>query len=975
LDFVVRNTADAGTDRSLTGLRVEFTETACVALPVSLASMPVGGMEAFGNRKVFAVSASSGLPVSYQWYKDDAPIAGADEATLVFNRVEDLDAGSYKVRVENINGVTWSAPVGFLVDVPLTITTQPLSVSAAAGASATLSIRFRGNPPLTVQWFRNDQPLSGATSTNLAIPALTVADAGRYRAVVRDRDGALESADAVVEVVEPPMIVQQPQDVAGVERVGVLRMETIIDGSRPMAFRWFKDGIPLAVENTNVLNLGLLREAQAGGYTLVAMNLAGSVTSRVASVTVHQPPSVVSGSGDVKAYEGADARFEVNASGSGLLRYEWFLGGSRVAGADGSTLNLTNLSRLTGAEVAVVVRSDHGRVTNRFRLDVFPPPVPVVSTGHDLVQELPLRPGWNAVFLDVQPEDNRVGNVFTNVPYTSIWRWSDPGTGPQFIADQSEAQLDTTKWQVHLPPSNPAGFQNNLVRVYRHEAYLVHLGGAQGVTVSVRGKPGYPRPRWASDGHSLTGFPVDVPMADPEDPSRMLPGVTVGEFLATSAAHFDAATGMPRGMYQLEASGAWTPMSATNELRRGVAYWVYTRGASSFLAPVEASFQGLTELRYPVGSDTKELELRFTGSSNTPASRSSAVLGHVVGAQSLPLRLNEFSPQDGTTWRDLPNGFPVSPQGGLARRTVRLAVARERIPGLAYQGIMTLRGGGALHYVPVAVDRDEADVGAVQDQPFNPVGLWLGTVSITHVSEVNGLTTNYVVTVVTNVVNGVTRLVEQPSTEVRNVVVGSRPTPVRDPFDLRILLHVDTQGVCRLLEQVTLLSTPPALGSDDPGGVPVLLTGAAGFSRYRGVALRGRDLVGRRYSTPFFPMWNTNGIPFDAALSLGGTLQASWSLPADAAVNPFKHRYHPDHDNLDASFRVHRNEGYALRRTVKLTVPERQASNARAGVGQDDIEGLYEEVVQGVHRTPMTVRGSFQIKRILAVGTLDPANP
>ena len=975
LDFVVRNTADAGTDRSLTGLRVEFTETECVALPVSLASMPVGGMEAFGNRKVFAVSASSGLPVSYQWYKDDAAIPGADEATLVFNRVEDLDAGSYKVRVENLNGVMWSAPVGFLVDVPLTITTQPSSVAVAVGASASLTVRFRGNPPVAVQWLRNDDPISEATSTNLVIPAVTVADAGRYRAVVRDRDGALESADAIVEVVEPPLIVQQPQDMAGVDRVAVLRMESIVDGSRPMAFRWFKDGVPLAVESTNVLNLGLLRESQAGGYHVVAENVVGAVTSRVASVTVHQPPSVVSGSGDVKAYEGADARFDVNASGSGLLRYEWFLGGARVPGADGSTLTLTNLSRITAGEVAVVVRSDHGSATNRFRLDVFPPPVPVVSTGHDLVQELPLRPGWNAIFLDVQPEENRVGNVFTNVPYTSIWRWSDPGTGPQFISDQSEAQLDTTRWQVHLPPSNPAGFQNNLVRVYRHEAYLVHLGGAQGVTVSVRGKPGYPRPRWAPDGHSLTGFPVDVPMADPENPSRMLPGVTVGEFLGASSAHFDAATGMPRGMYQLEASGAWTPMSATNELRRGVAYWVYTRGASQFLAPVEASFQGLNELRYPVGSDTKELELRFTGSSNTPASRSSAVLGHVLGNQSLPLRFNEFSPQDGTTWRDLPNGFPVSPQGGLARRTVRLAAARERIPGLAYQGIMTLRGAGALHYVPVTMDRDEADVGAVQDQPFNPVGLWLGTVSITHVSEVNGLTTNYVVATVTNVVNGVTNRVEHASTEVRNVVVGSRPTSVRDPFDLRILLHVDTQGVCRLLEQVTLLSTPPALGSDDPGGDPVLLTGAAGFSRYRGVALRGRDLVGRRYSTPFFPMWKTNGIPFDAPLSLGGTLQASWSLPADAAVNPFKHRYHPDHDNLDASFRVYRNEGYALRRTVKLTVPERQASNIRAGVGQDDIEGLYEEVVQGVHRTPMTVRGAFQIKRILAVGALDPANP
>jgi len=564
------------------------------------------------------------------------------------------------------------------------------------------------------------------------------------------------------------------------------------------------------------------------------------------------------------------------------------------------------------------------------------------------------------------------------VPYTSIWRWSDPGTGPQFIADQSEAQLDTTKWQVHLPPSNPAGFQNNLVRVYRHEAYLVHLGGAQGVTVSVRGKPGYPRPRWASDGHSLTGFPVDVPMADPEDPSRMLPGVTVGEFLGTSAAHFDAATGMPRGMYQLEASGAWKPMSATNELRRGVAYWVYTRGASSFLAPVEASFQGLTELRYPVGSDTKELELRFTGSSNTPASRASAVLGHVVGAQSLPLRLNEFSPQDGTTWRDLPNGFPVSPQGGLARRTVRLAVARERIPGLAYQGIMTLRGGGALHYVPVAVDRDEADVGAVQDQPFNPVGLWLGTVNITHVSEVNGLKTNYVVRYETNTVDGVQTVVSRATTEVRNVQQGSLPTPVKEPFEMRLLLHAGTDGVSRILQNVTVLKRPDTatvvnqVVTAQQGGDGVLITDPTLLGSFEGSTVRGRDRTGTRISTPYYPMHQTNGIPFDAGLDLGRRIQASWSLPPASPLNPYRHKFHPDHDNLDRSFKTYKAEAYPVPRTVTLDIPARQGSTRRPGAGQDDIEATYTEVIEGVHRIPITVQGTVTLRRLVAIGTLNP---
>jgi hypothetical protein len=44
-------------------------------------------------------------------------------------------------------------------------------------------------------------------------------------------------------------------------------------------------------------------------------------------------------------------------------------------------------------------------------------------------------------------------------------------------------------------------------------------------------------------------------------------------------------------------------------------------------------------------------------------------------------------------------------------------------------------------------------------------------------------------------------------------------------------------------------------------------------------------------------------------------------------------------------------------------------------MGHDEIEGIYEEVVEGLHRTPITARGTFHIKRILSVGALDNANP
>lgn len=970
LDFVVRNSADAGLDRGLTGLRVDFTDTEAVVNPVEIVAAPTGGTEVFGGRKTFSVGTITSGPTTYQWHRDGVAIPGADEPELVYNVLEEADGGSYRVRVSNANGVVWSDPVEFKVDLPLAFTRQPADTVVGVGQTAVFSVRFRGNAPLGVQWYFNDVLIPGAVSTNLTLPNVSVSRAGRYRALARDRDGALSSGDAVLTVVEPPLLVQEPQDFQGVAGRSRLQLQAIVDGSDPKIHRWFRNGVPLAVADSPVLDLGLLRESQAGTYQLVVTNLAGAATSRSVVVSVHLPPSLSASTGNVKAYEGETGQFSVTAAGSGQLEYRWFAGTTELVGQNGSSLALEQLTRSHAGQISVVVANPFGSLTNTYQLEVYPAPVPVVSTGTNLVQTFVLKPGWNALFLEVQPEDNAVQSVLAGIPFGSLWRWSDPRTGPQFISDQTEAVLDKARWQIHLPTSRPESFQNNLVRVFRHEAYLLRLDSATEVTLQVRGKPGHARPRWATDAYTLTGFMVDdtVP-AGATAGTDLRP--TVEQFLGPSIAHFDRQTGQPRGVYRLAPDGTWSLLRATDRLTRGEAYWVYTKGTSDYLAPVEAVLPGLDELRFPYGIATREITLRFRTNSF------SAVLGHHLDAQSLPLQVNEFDPGTVGAWRDLPNGYGVESRG-MSTRAIRLAAKRERIPDLHYGGILTLRGGGALHRIPVTVERDDPVARPESGVPFNPVGLWLGSISVTHVSEVNGLTTNYVVTTTTNVVDGKTNLVDRATTEVRNVVQGSLPTPVRDPFEMRLILHSGADGATRILQQVTVMNRPPVNSVDVDGrsritgGEAVLLTDSTRISKFNGVALRGRDSVGRRFSTPFFPMYQTNGIPFDGTLGLGRRINARWSLPADAPLNPFRHKYHPDHDNLDPSFKVFRQEAFPVRRSVQLEIPERQGSGQSPGRGQDEIEGVFTETLEGLHRVPITVRGTFTLKRLLPVADLDP---
>jgi hypothetical protein len=970
LDFVVRNTADAGLDRGLTGLRVEFTSVQGVPRPVILTASPSGGFGTYGDRKTFIAQVISGTPVTYEWYRDGQLIEGADEPTLTFNRLEEGDSGSYSVRVQNMNGSVWTTPVPFEVDVPLAITTQPSGMGARVGGTARLAVRFRGNPPLSVQWYRNGDPVPGATSTTLVIPNLTIAQAGRYHAVVSDRDDFRASAEAVVDVLEPPQIVQEPLDVAVISGVGSLKIQTIVDGSSPVRHLWFRNDVPLDVADSPILDLGIARPSQAGRYHLMATNPVGVVVSRAVTVTVHEPPAIVSGSGDVKAFEGEKATFSVTASGSGDLDYNWYLAGTLIPGARGNSIDLAGLSRGQGGRVAVVVRSAYGTVTNNYNLEVLTPPVPVVSTGVNRIQQFNLKPGWNAIYLEVQPEPNDVATVFKGIPFTSLWRWSDPGTGPQFIADQSEAKLDVARWQIHLPADRPGSFQNNLAAVFRNEAYLVNISADAPVTLTVTGKPGYQRSRWAVDGYTLTGLPVDPDWSG---------GVSVASFFGPSSAHYDAAASRPRGIHKLQSNGVWIPLSSTDVLAAGEAYWIYTQGSSDYLAPIETEIPGVTEISYPLGGDQKELAFNFRSAAAGDGVRT-VYLSHWLPDQSLPLRISEFAPQEGTTWLDLPNGYPVSPTQGT-RRTIRLAAGRDRVPGLLYEGILTLKAAGVRHVIPLTIERDKPDTVAQASRPFNPVGLWMGTVRVSHVSEVNGLTTNYTVVQTTNVVDGVTNMVSGAVTEVRNVQQGGRPTPVKEPFEMRLMLHTGIDGVSQLLQSVTLLKKADSVTvanqvvTQQKGGEGVLISDPSLLGSFEGVALKGRDKVGNRFSTPFYPMYRTNGIPFDAGLDLGRRIQASWSLPPGAPLNPYRHKYHPDHDNLDRSFQTYKAEAYPVRRTVVLDIPVRQGSTRKPGAGQDEIEGVYTEVIEGIHRIPITVQGTVTLQRLVPIGTINPPKP
>ena len=85
----------------------------------------------------------------------------------------------------------------------LTVTSEPVSFTLHPAdqlvderASATFTVATRGTPPISLQWFRNDVPIPGATSATLTIPNVALSDDGTriYCVASNEVEGEPQSA-------------------------------------------------------------------------------------------------------------------------------------------------------------------------------------------------------------------------------------------------------------------------------------------------------------------------------------------------------------------------------------------------------------------------------------------------------------------------------------------------------------------------------------------------------------------------------------------------------------------------------------------------------------------------------------------------------------------------------------------------------------------------------------------------------------
>jgi len=164
----------------------------------------------------------------------------------------------------------------------------------------------------------------------------------------------------------------------------------------------------------------------------------------------------------------------------------------------------------------------------------------------------------------------------------------------------------------------------------------------------------------------------------------------------------------------------------------------------------------------------------------------------------------------------------------------------------------------------------------------------------------------------------------------------------------------------------------------DKPGEYVLLTDDRLIGQFKGATMRDGVPVGRRISTAGYDFDGgaTNYLNMSGAFAISNHLNLTIALGPNSPTNPFRHKYHPDHDNLDVRFQPLTNnfEAYAVTRKIELefTGTDPVSTNS-PNFGYSVMGGIYRETLTGLHKDPIRLQGTFRLTRACLTSELNPS--
>ena len=269
-------------------------------------------------------------------------------------------------------GGTGSATVQPIAAAPA-ITAQPTAQTAILGQSVVFSVVATGTPAPTYQWLKNGIAIADGTSASYHTPATTRTDQGAlFTVVVTNASGSVTSSPAVPLAVQwAPAITTHPLNQT-VTATSSATFAVAVDGVPSPSSQWQRNGQNITSNGTSLSYTtpatSLAGSSTDNGSTYLALltNAVGTAQSNAATLTVLPLPIAVSLDSSTPldlpgVMEGQSTQFEVVATGTAPLTYQWFKGSTgnstAISGATSATLSFSKVQVSDGGTYYVVVNN------------------------------------------------------------------------------------------------------------------------------------------------------------------------------------------------------------------------------------------------------------------------------------------------------------------------------------------------------------------------------------------------------------------------------------------------------------------------------------------------------------------------------------------------------------------------------------------------------------------------------------------
>lgn len=142
---------------------------------------------------------------------------------------------------------------------------------------------------------------------------------------------------------------------------GTVKVPTLVLGTPPFAYQWYKGSTAVAGQTTDTLTLTPAKISDSGDYTLQVSNSGGSATSAIATISVvTAPPTVTTQPVSAVRLQGGTVTFSVVVSGSEPFSYQWKSNNVDIAGATAASLTLNNLQPAYSGNYTVKITNTAG---------------------------------------------------------------------------------------------------------------------------------------------------------------------------------------------------------------------------------------------------------------------------------------------------------------------------------------------------------------------------------------------------------------------------------------------------------------------------------------------------------------------------------------------------------------------------------------------------------------------------------------